>query len=531
MSGITREDINATYPLCHSFVTDTTWEALAHAFHKTKAPGAFPDLISSNNAELDLPPFLQALAAVEKTVHALARSAEAFPKHIIQHELNPTLALFELDWEIAHLFVQAPSARRTPPRRAHAWTMVWLDPQDRAVRVEVASDEELLAIKILAEDISPEAAAGAAGVVPGTIDRAISAAVRNGIVLAPPSLIRRDATLLPDGTPDALIAARTFTLQWHITNACDLSCKHCYDRSTRSPLTLDQSLRILGDLRHFCRERHVRGSVCFSGGNPFLHERFFDFYETAAANGFITSVLGNPVPRADIERLLSIQKPGYVQVSLEGLPKHNDSIRGKGSYQRAIAFLETLRHLGISTAVMLTLTKDNMDQVLPLAERLRSHTDHFTFNRLSCVGAGASLRLPEPNAYAAFLRSYVDAARDNPIMGFKDNLINAVLHERGAPLFDGCTGFGCGAAFNFVALLPDGEVHACRKFPSRLGNILAEDLAAIYDGELAERYRRGPAECRSCTLRAVCGSCLSAANSQGIDIFEQRDPFCFFRNP
>ena len=31
--------------------------------------------------------------------------------------------------------------------------------------------------------------------------------------------------------------------------------------------------------------------------------------------------------------------------------------------------------------------------------------------------------------------------------------------------FGGCTGFGCGAAFNFMAVLPDGEVHACRKVP------------------------------------------------------------------
>ncbi|NDY43751.1 hypothetical protein G3N55_13020, partial [Dissulfurirhabdus thermomarina] len=40
---------------------------------------------------------------------------------------------------------------------------------------------------------------------------------------------------------------------------------------------------------------------------------------------------------------------------------------------------------------------------------------------------------------------------------FKDNLLNALLHREGLPLSDGCTGYGCGAAFNFIALLPDGE--------------------------------------------------------------------------
>ena len=49
----------------------------------------------------------------------------------------------------------------------------------------------------------------------------------------------------------------------------------------------------------------------------------------------------------------------------------------------------------------------------------------------------------------------------NPILGYKDNLLNVVLHERGLAPLGGCTGFGCGAAFNFVhTILPDGEVHA-----------------------------------------------------------------------
>ena len=41
-------------------------------------------------------------------------------------------------------------------------------------------------------------------------------------------------------------------------------------------------------------------------------------------------------------------------------------------------------------------------------------------------------------------------------MGLKDNLFNLVLAEGGEAPFGGCTGNGCGAAFNFVTLLSDG---------------------------------------------------------------------------
>ncbi len=64
--------------------------------------------------------------------------------------------------------------------------------------------------------------------------------------------------------------------------------------------------------------------------------------------------------------------------------------------------------------VMLTLTRDNLDQVLPLGELRRGRADVFPFNRLSPVGAAADLLLPEPTAYRAFLAAYLAATETNP---------------------------------------------------------------------------------------------------------------------
>lgn len=102
------------------------------------------------------------------------------------------------------------------------------------------------------------------------------------------------------------------------------------------------------------------------------------------------------------------------------------------------------------------------------------------------------------------LREYYAATDKNPKMGLKDNLINIVHQEKNEALFGGCTGHGCGAAFNFLALLPDGEVHACRKFPSLVGNITKHNLYDIYHTDLAERYRTGSRACRNCRLNPVC---------------------------
>jgi radical SAM protein with 4Fe4S-binding SPASM domain len=121
------------------------------------------------------------------------------------------------------------------------------------------------------------------------------------------------------------------------------------------------------------------------------------------------------------------------------------------------------------------------------------------------------------------------ASRDNPHLRFKDGLFNIMRLHFGRPHTRGCTGFGCGAAFSFVAVLPDGQAHACRKFPSPIGNLLQASLAEIYASPAARRYRRGSKACRFCRLRNSCGGCLAVTQGAGLPALEARDPHCFMR--
>lgn len=410
------------------------------------------------------------------------------------------------------------------------FVLVWKNYGSQKVVIRPASEEDLLVLKIIAEDISPETIAKEAKMPVGALDKALMRAVNSGLLISPGSKIKRDIEALGGKamTDESFITAQTFTLQWHLTQACDLYCKHCYDRSDRSQMSLEQALAVLKDLRDFCKNRFVSGSISFTGGNPLLFPHFKELYRAASDYGFSLSILGNPASRETLESLLEIQTPSHFQVSLEGLPEHNDSIRGKGQFDRTIKFLGLLREMGIYSMVMLTLTKDNMAQVIPLVEMLRDLTDSFYFNRLSAVGEGVHLKMPDNDSFEEFLEAYMEAMKSNPIMGLKDNLFNILFYKKRMPLFGGCAGFGCSAAFNFVSALSDGEVHACRKFPSPIGNIFHQSLSEIYDSNAAHRYRSGCYECRSCSIRSVCGGCLASAYSKGLDIFNQKDPYCFF---
>lgn len=520
--------IEEQYPACRSFLDHDTWSKITALCADDNLVRTFPDTLSLRKSELGLPDFLPELARLESMINDVKLAQEEIPTDVESVIVNPSLRLLELSYKNLLYLLDEGRDRPAAPEIGSDVILAWRHPRTGDLWRRSASQEDLLVLKVVVEGIDPRQVAATGNVPLAAIDAAIVRAAERGMVLIPRSRIRRNP-LFSSATAETepYLAALSFTLQWHITQACDLHCKHCYDRTRRSPLRFRQALKILDDFYSFCRDRHVQGHVSFSGGNPLLYPHFFQLYEAARDRGFGTMVLGNPAPREEIERLLSIQRPEFFQVSLEGMPEHNDSMRGPGHFERVMEFLDLLRELGVYSMVMLTLTKENVRQVLPLAELLRGRADLFTFNRLSQVGEGAALQLPSQDEYTAFLKKYLDASNINPVLALKDNLLNLIRHKEGVELFGGCTGFGCGAAFNFMAVLPDGEVHACRKFPSLIGNVFKQSIDKIYDSPQAQRFRSGSTACRSCSIHHVCGGCLAVTYSQGLDPCEARDPYCF----
>ncbi|MFH1615418.1 MAG: thio(seleno)oxazole modification radical SAM maturase SbtM [Planctomycetota bacterium] len=525
-----QRELEEIYPSCCSFIEQNAWVQIIVLCSEVSDPDSLPDKLLLHSEELGLPGFLPELSRLELAVHKVSTDKIELPEELDQHTINPTVQLLQLSWKNLYLVLnQSEKTSSEKPEPGEEYVLVWKNPKTKETKVQKASEEDILSLKMIAEKITPEEVADAGNLPIGAVDAAIDRAVRKGLVFAPRSLIRRDPLCYPtyENTDERFLSSPSFAFQWHITQACDLHCKHCYDRSARSPLKPGKAINILDDMRVFCRSRNVKGHVTLTGGNPLLYPHFLEIYKGASERGFNIAILGNPASRRQIEDILDIKRPTFFQVSLEGLQQHNDTIRGTGHFERIIEFLQVLRDLKVTSMVMLTLTKDNIDQVLPLAEMLRDLTDDFSFNRLSMVGEGASLQLPSHNKYISFLEEYVKASENNPIMDLKDNLISIVLHNKGARQFGGCTGFGCGAAFNSIAVLPDGQAHACRKFPSLIGNVLKQSIEEIYESDIAQRYRMGCKACQPCIIRPVCGGCLAIAHSHGLNIFEEKDPYCF----
>ena len=505
-------------PVTASFLEPSFFSALP------QADDALPDALRSMVRQGKAAAFLPDLCTLELAMARVAAMDDRRPAGTSGAVPNPALEVCILKWTGCADVIHGQGKRQTMPTPGRETLLVW----KRTGRVHAAPADpgSLAALKVVAEGIDPGKALepGRQGLVRTLLARAAD----KGLILPPPSRIRRkpaDVSSEPN-LPAAVLEADVFTLQWHLTQACDLSCRHCYDRSARAEMTRDTALETLAEFDDFCRDRNVRGQISLSGGNPLLYPHFFEIYDRAAKAGFSLAILGNPSSRAVMEDIAAVARPIYFQVSLEGLPEHNDSIRGRGHFDRTLEFLDVLHDLDIQGQVMLTLTRDNMNQVLPLAEMLEGRVWGLAFNRLSPVGRGAALALPDPERFQNFLEDYCKAAERLSVLSFKDNMLNAHLARTNRTIFGGCTGFGCGAAFNFMALLPDGEVHACRKFPSLIGHADRTTLGEIYDGPEAARYRRRSRACRGCSISAICGGCLAVMSGLGLDLAEDRDPYC-----
>ena len=516
--------LSEIFPTCRTILGIKSWTRIAGVCDMD--PVSFPDYLHQHGGP-GMPSFLPGLARIELARFSSALT-ECLPADSESLQLNSTLIITPVEWN--HLLPLLKRAKqRDLARIAPGYEIIlsWREPQSGELVSQVAEQGDLLAIKLVVEEIDPKDAAREASAPIGVIDAVLREAVRKGLVVSPPSKLLREPAIAAYAPRPDTVAAQAFTLQWHLTQECDLHCRHCYDRSNRPVFPFERALTLLDELREFCSRRFIRGQVSLSGGNPLLYPQFLDLYRAAAERDFMVAILGNACDRASIERLAAIRMPVYYQVSLEGLEQHNDEIRGAGNFRRTVDFLRMLTEMGVPNTVMLTLTRHNMGQVILLAEELKGIAGGLTFNRLALFGEGASLELPAPGEYRAFLETYASSLESHPVLTLKDSLLNTIFERDNSRQFGGCAGYGCGAAFNFVSILSDGEVHACRKFPSPVGNVLTGSLEDAYTSPVADRYRRGSSSCAGCSLHAVCRGCPAVSASCGLDPFTDKDPFCF----
>ena len=133
-----------------------------------------------------------------------------------------------------------------------------------------------------------------------------------------------------------------FAFQWHITEACDQRCKHCYIYALGShakfqAMALEDMVRVIENCQAFCRKAGRLPYFYLTGGEPILHPQFWQLAGLLKARGLPFAILGNPFHLTDdVCQKLRDHGCRKYQLSLDGLRETHDRIRRPGSYDETL---------------------------------------------------------------------------------------------------------------------------------------------------------------------------------------------------
>ncbi len=171
-----------------------------------------------------------------------------------------------------------------------------------------------------------------------------------------------------------------FILQFHISDQCNLRCKHCYQENYNSKqLKYEEIIKILDQYKEFLIEKNIKGHINLTGGEPLSNPNFFEILNYIDNNKeyYSFAILTNGTLITDkIAEKISKYKPQYVQISIDGDKKTHEKIRGKGTLEKAIQGVQNLNKYGVYTSISFTAHKKNyktFKKVVSIAKKAKAN--------------------------------------------------------------------------------------------------------------------------------------------------------------
>lgn len=234
-------------------------------------------------------------------------------------------------------------------------------------------------------------------------------------------------------------------LELQITKRCNLSCKHCFvGECSKTDLSFDEILNIL---KEFEKMQGLR--VLITGGEPLLHPEFERINKSLNEIAIRKILFTNGILLSDEWlKKLNIQE---IQISLDGMREGHESLRGKGTFGKALSAIKKATAYGFDVSVATVIHKKNIHEFDDVEKLIKSlKVRDWTVDALTMSGNLKFNRdfWVEPDIAGEIMRKY----------GFSQD-----GHPR-------AEGYGCGA--HLLAIFANGKSSFCSFFEETpLGNI------------------------------------------------------------
>jgi len=281
----------------------------------------------------------------------------------------------------------------------------------------------------------------------------------------------------------------------HLTNRCNMTCSHCLFSSAPN----EKDTLCLETITVHVKEAYALGCRLFviSGGEPLVHPDLLALVAfILALNGTEVVILTNGVLLEKVFADKAFAKARvHFQISLDGLPKEHDAIRGRGSFAKLEHNIAWLHNAGYSFSLSVCLHPLNLqslEEIVTLVHTLKAGHLHFLwyFSRGRGVNEGL---MAEEMLFKALTNAYEKAES----LGLVIDNFEALKTQIFAP--KGTVHDGSSSGRSSIALGYDGHF-----YPSAA---MVGECALLMEGEsIAEALR-------STVAKAIASQSITSLSS------------------
>ena len=247
-------------------------------------------------------------------------------------------------------------------------------------------------------------------------------------------------------------------LDTHITNFCNLDCRHCYLEDKN---TMHMDLGVLKDLAKQYSELNGN-SIVISGGEPSLHPNIKEIIEYIHELGLKISFISNGNNYKNIVSYLD--NDDTYQISIDGNEFMHDWLRGMGSFETATSALEEADKQGINKGFMFTVHEGNKFYV--------KHVIKKVFYKYNCDNMSLTNYIDHEHKFSVLKET--NAKEFFNLLSYAYRLSNQSYRKKCYEKLDGCV-----AGVKGCSILPDGTYWDCSrnqkiigKYPDKLEEVL-----------------------------------------------------------
>ena len=315
-------------------------------------------------------------------------------------------------------------------------------------------------------------------------------------------------------------------LIWEITDACNLSCRHCYKRMiSSSTAEFIDEIDIMETVSEF--KQCGLKEIVISGGEPLIKkEKVLEIIRVCNRLGIETIVTTNgTLMSPEMAKLLKTTGLSGVQISIDGIDaKRHDRIRGGGTFSKAVAAIEACVDAGILVSIMTVPTIENIDELEGLFE--------FACNKgAKCLGVERPIASSRDSIYyfdesnLNRLHDAIERLENNGMIRIHCNdpvyqlrkLRKSLCNDISVLEIGGVLDLGCSACRTACVVSSNGNVRACTFTDFVIGNLKESSLQDIWNSS------KTMSVCNRTSLYGICSDCLYFPVCRGC--FAQRIAF------